>query len=107
MTNETLTMEQLDAVSGGWHYQNSMDEEFFQRLGYNMDKISLEDAFLDNGIRFDESGVSNNGYQFFSRQVMSFQEEKSLILKANGRIQRMFARISNQISDLKCSKLKI
>ena len=73
MTNETLTMEQLDAVSGGWHYQNSMDEEFFQRLGYNMDKISLEDAFLDNGIRFDESGVSNNGYQFFSRQSWTFE----------------------------------
>ena len=74
MTNETLTMEELDAVSGGWHYQNSMDEEFFQMLGYDMKKISIEDAFLDNGVRFDESGVSNNSYEIFYKSTSKFSK---------------------------------
>ena len=69
---EMLDMEQLDKVSGGWHYQNSMDKEFFQMLGYDMKNISIEDAFLDNGVRFDENKVGNNGYEIFYGSTGTF-----------------------------------
>ena len=36
----------------------------FKQLGYNMDKVSVENAFADNGVKFEDNH-GNNGYTFY------------------------------------------
>ena len=60
---ELLTMAQLDFVSGGSGSQDEADKKFFRQLGYNMDKLGLKDAFLDNGIDFTNNYPHDNYYQ--------------------------------------------
>ena len=60
---ELLTMEQLDFVSGGNGTQDAADKKFFRQLGYNMDKLGLTDAFLDNGIDFTNNYPYGNYYK--------------------------------------------
>ncbi len=51
MTNEILNMKQLDLVSGGNRAQTGADRLFFQKLGYNINKVHPEDAFAGNGVK--------------------------------------------------------
>ena len=64
LKDEVLSAEQLDMVAGGSHTQTTLDSGFFKQLGYNMDKVSVENAFADNGVKFEDNH-GNNGYTFY------------------------------------------
>ena len=64
---ETLTMEQLDLVAGGSSAQTDTDKGFFKKLGYNMNAVTVEDAFRDNGIMFNDSCFGDNDYVIFMK----------------------------------------
>ena len=69
--DELLNDEQLDQVSGGTWDESAVDEKFFKKLGYNMNKITIEDAFNANGIKFTQ-GIGSNGYEFFVKDPDGF-----------------------------------
>ena len=63
MTNEILTIEQLESVSGGSAGENKVDIAFFIQLDYNItDSKSFKKAFKDNGIEFENFSEQNNEY---------------------------------------------
>lgn len=64
LKEEMLSAEQLEQVAGGSRIQTTLDTGFFKQLGYNMNKVSLENAFADNGVKFEENR-GNNSYTFY------------------------------------------
>ena len=68
MTNETLTMEQLDLVSGGNEAEDYVDIGFFQQLDYNMARADLEDVFADNGVRYSHEHYDPNNYSILGQK---------------------------------------
>lgn len=63
--DEKLTDEQLEFVSGGSLWELNIDKSFFSKLGYNMDKTSVENAFASVGIEFCAKN-GNNDYKILT-----------------------------------------
>ena len=61
--DEKLSDEQLDNVAGGSQAQYDVDVAFFQQLGYNMARTEVEDAYGDNGVKFDFNCSGDNSYR--------------------------------------------
>jgi len=62
---EKLDDEQLEQVSGGTAAQTRVDRIFFRHFGYNTEKVSVENAFLDNGIKFSDN-YGDNSYKILT-----------------------------------------
>ena len=58
-----MSDEQLEEVAGGSVEQKKVDIAFFQQLGYNMARTEVEDAYGDNGVKFDFNCSGDNSYR--------------------------------------------
>ena len=64
MTQEILTMEQLESVSGGSWSETKVDTAFLMQLDYSItNTITIKKAFAENGIDFENyPSPLNNDY---------------------------------------------
>lgn len=62
MTNELLSGEQLDLVSGGSIAEFQDDKIFLRSLGYDLNRQRITDIYAENGVMYKSNVYDNNEY---------------------------------------------
>ena len=94
MTDEILTMEQLDAVAGGTNNENNADAKFFRAIGFNIpdcleensDMNELRRAWAKSGIMVIEKyGDEETNEYYYGGKKIPRAQAINIAMKKSGK----------------------